>query len=81
VIEHSPRTRHKTEWSDPESSGELLSEFAVEGDSVRVRLTLDYRLTRGGPFAWLTERLFVRGQVQRSLQRSLLRLKHETEEG
>jgi uncharacterized membrane protein len=79
VVEHSPRTRHRIEWSDPESSGELLSEFGVEGDSVRVRLTLDYRLPRGGPFAWLTERLFVRGQVRRSLQRSLLRFKHEAE--
>jgi uncharacterized membrane protein len=79
VGEHSPRTRHRIEWSDPESSGELLSEFGVEGDSVRVRLTLDYRLPRGGPFAWLTERLFVRGQVRRSLQRSLLRFKHEAE--
>jgi uncharacterized membrane protein len=57
----------------------LLSEFGVEGDSVRVRLTLDYRLARGGPFAWLTERLFVRGQVRRSVQRSLLRFKHEAE--
>jgi uncharacterized membrane protein len=80
VIEHSPRTRHRIEWSDPESSGELLSEFAVEGDAVRVTLTLDYRLARGGPFAALTERLFVRGQVGRSLQRSLLRFKHEAEE-
>jgi hypothetical protein len=80
VIEHSPRTRHRIEWSDPESSGELLSEFAVEGEAVRVTLTLDYRLARGGPFAWLTERLFVRGQVNRSLQRTLLRFKHEAEE-
>jgi uncharacterized membrane protein len=80
VIEHSPRTRHRIEWSDPESSGQLLSEFAVEGDDVRVRLTLDYRLARSGPFAWLTERLFVRGQVNRSLQRTLLRFKHEAEE-
>jgi hypothetical protein len=79
VVEHAPRTRHRIEWSDPESSGELLSEFGVEGDSVRVRLTLDYRLARGGPFAWLTERLFVRGQVRRSVQRSLLRFKREAE--
>jgi hypothetical protein len=79
VVEHTPRTRHRIEWSDPESSGELLSEFAVEGDSVRTTLTLDYRLARGGPFAVLTERFFVRGQVRRSVQRSLLRLKHEAE--
>jgi hypothetical protein len=41
---------------------------------------LDYGLQRGGPLAWLTERLFVRGQVRGSLQRSLLRFKHEAEE-
>ena len=80
VLEHSPRTRHRIEWSDPQSAGELLSEFAVEGEAVRVRLTLDYRLARGGPFARLTEWLFVRGQVRRSLQRTLLRFKHEAEE-
>ncbi|MFL5870601.1 MAG: SRPBCC family protein [Solirubrobacterales bacterium] len=80
VLEHSPRTRHRIEWSDPESSGELLSEFAVEGESVRVRLTVDYRLPRRGPFAWLTDRLFVRGQVQGSLRRTLLRFKTEAEE-
>jgi hypothetical protein len=79
VVEHSPRTRHRIEWSDPESSGGLLSEFAVEGDSARVTLTLDFGLARRGPFAWLTERLFVRGPVRRSLQRSLLRFKHEAE--
>jgi uncharacterized membrane protein len=80
VVERSPRTRHRIEWSDPESSGELLSEFAVEGDAVRVTLTLDYRLAGGGPFGRITERLFVRGQVRQSLQRSLLRFKHEAEE-
>jgi uncharacterized membrane protein len=80
VIEHSPRTRHRIEWADPSSSGELLSEFAVEGEAVRVTVTLDYQLAGGGPFAWLTERFFVRGQVNRSLQRTLLRFKHEAEE-
>ena len=43
-------------------------------------MTLDYRLQRGGLFAWVTERLFVRGQVSGSLRRSLLRFKHEAEE-
>jgi uncharacterized membrane protein len=80
VLEHSPRTRHRIEWSDPESSGALLSEFAVEGDAVRVTLRLDYRIAGGGPFNRITERLFVRGQVVKSLQRSLLRFKHEAEE-
>ena len=80
VVEHEPRRRHRIEFSDPESSGELASEFAIEGETTRVTLTLDYRLARGGPFAKLTERIFVRGQVRGSLQRSLLRFKHEAEE-
>ena len=80
VIEHQPRRRHKIEFSDPESSGELVTRFAIEGEATRVTLILDYRLRRSGIFAWLTERLFVRGQVRGSLQRSLLRFKHEAEE-
>lgn len=80
VVEHDPRRRHRIEFSDPESSGGLLTEFAIEGEATRVTQTLDYRLPRSGPLAWLTERLFVRGQVRGSLQRSLLRFKHEAEE-
>jgi hypothetical protein len=80
VVEHSPRRVHRIEFSDPESSGELRTRFAVEGESVRVTLELDYRLARGGPFAWLTDRLFVRSQVRASLRRSLIGLKREAEE-
>lgn len=80
VIEHSPRTRHRIEFSDPESSGELTSAFAVEGEATRVTLTLEYRLARSNPFAVLTDRIFVRGQVRQALQRTLLKFKHEAEE-
>jgi hypothetical protein len=80
VLEHQPRRRHRIEFADPESSGELLTRFEIEGDAIRVSQTLDYRLRTGGPFAWFTERLFVRGQMRGSMQRSLLRFKHEAEE-
>ena len=80
VIDHRPRRRHEVEYSDPESAGRLVTAFAVEGEGTRVTLTLDYRLARSGPYAWIVERLFVRGQVRSSLQRSLLRFKHEVEE-
>ena len=80
VVEHSPRTRHRIEFSDPESTGELTSAFGVEGEATRVTLTLDYKITGGGPFRGLTDRLFVRGQVRQSLQRTLLRFKQEAEE-
>jgi uncharacterized membrane protein len=80
VLEHAPRTRHRIEFSDPESSGELLSEFAVEGEATRVKLTLDYSLERSGPFAVVSDRLFVRNQIRAALQRTLLRFRHEAEE-
>jgi uncharacterized membrane protein len=80
VVEHDPRRRHRIEFSDPESSGELLSEFAIEGEGTRVTLTLEYRLARRGVFAALTDRLFVRGQVHGSLQRTLERFRSEAEE-
>ena len=80
MLEHSPRTRHRIEFSDPESSGELTSAFGVEGEATRVTLTLSYTLRSSGPFKAITDRLFVRSQVQKSLQRTLLRFKHEVEE-
>jgi hypothetical protein len=80
VIEHAPRTLHRIAFEDPGAGGELETRFAVEGEGTRVTLKLDYALLRRGPFSWLTERLFVRGQMRQSLQRTLLRFKHEAEE-
>jgi hypothetical protein len=80
VLEHRPRRSHRVRFTDPQSSGEQLTRFEIEGDATRVSLTLDYRLRRGGVLAALTERVFVRGQVEGSLQRTLLRFKHEAEE-
>ena len=80
VLEHEPRRAHRIAFEDPQSSGELRTTFAIEGEGTRVTLTVDYRLAGRGPLAWLTDRLFVRGQVERSLVRSLIRLKHEVEE-
>jgi uncharacterized membrane protein len=80
VLEHQPRRRHRIEYSDPQSGGELLARFEIEGDATRVTLELDYSLPGGGPFTWLTDRLFVRPQVARSLQRTLAAFKREAEE-
>jgi uncharacterized membrane protein len=79
VLEHEPRRRHKIAFSDPQSEGELLTVMAIEGDATRATQTMDYRLG-GGPFAWISDRLFVRAQMRSSLERSLLRFKHEVEE-
>jgi hypothetical protein len=80
VLAHEPRTLHRIAFSDPESSGELTTRFAIEGEGTRVTLELTYRLGSSGPLAWLTERLFVRGQMRGSLQRTLARLRLEAEE-
>jgi hypothetical protein len=80
VIEHQPRRRHRISFEDPESSGELLTTFEIEGEGTRVTLELDYALPGSGPFSWLTERLFVRGQVQGSLRRTLAAFGREAEE-
>jgi hypothetical protein len=80
VIAHEPRTLHRIAFEDPESSGELTTRFAVEGEGTRVTLELSYSLGSSGPLAWLTERIFVRGQMRGSLQRTLARLRLEAEE-
>ncbi len=80
VLEHEPRRLHRVSFRDPESSGELVTTFAIEGRGARVTQELDYRLGRRGPFAWLTDRLFIRSQMRGSLQRSLARLKLEVQE-
>lgn len=79
VIEHEPRRRHRIEFADPQSGGELLTEFEMEGEGTRVTVTMDYRLTGGGPLSRLTDVLFIRGQLGRSVERSLARLRLELE--
>ena len=80
VLAHEPRTLHRIAFSDPGSSGELTTRFAVEGEGTRVTLELTYELASSGPLTWLTERLFVRGQMRGSLQRTLARFRLEAEE-
>jgi hypothetical protein len=80
VLVHEPRTLHRIAFSDPESSGELTTRFAVEGEGTRVTAELSYSLGSSGPFAWLTERLFVRSQMRGSVQRTLARLRLEAED-
>ncbi len=71
VLTHEPRTLHRIAFTDPQSSGELTTRFAVEGEGTRVTLELEYQVGRGGPLAWLTDVFFARGQVAGSLRRSL----------
>jgi len=80
VLEHEPRRLHRAAFRDPSSVGELRTSFVIEGEGTRVGQELEYRLRKRGPFAWLTDRLFIRSQMRGSLRRSLARLKLEAEE-
>jgi hypothetical protein len=80
VLEHQPRRLHRIRFEDPETEGELTTEFEIERDGTRVRQLLEYSLRVRGPFSAIANSLFVRSQMRRSLERSLLRFKHEAEE-
>jgi Polyketide cyclase / dehydrase and lipid transport len=80
VVEHEPRSRHRVEYEDPETTGQLTVTFAIEGEGTVVTQELDYRLRDRGVFAKVTDRLFIRSQMRGSLGRSLGRLRLEVEE-
>jgi Polyketide cyclase / dehydrase and lipid transport len=80
VLEHEPRRFHRVAFRDPESVGELRTRFEIAGSGTTVTQEFEYRLRRRGPFAWLTDRLFIRSQVHGSVARTLARLKLEVEE-
>jgi uncharacterized protein YndB with AHSA1/START domain len=89
VVEHEPRRLHSVEFSDPESSGTMTTRFEIvtgdnEGEGgaggTRVTQEVEYKPRSRGPLGPLTDILFVRSQVQRSLARSLERLRREVEE-
>jgi hypothetical protein len=80
VVEHEPRRVHRVSFEDPDTTGEFTVTFAIQGQGTVVTQELDYRLRQGGPFAKVTDRLFIRSQMRGSLGRSLGRLKLEVEE-
>ncbi len=80
VLEHEHRRSHRVEFSNPAMSGELAVAFVIEGEGTRITQTLTYGLSARGPMSVLASLLFVRSQVRRSVQRSLLNLKVYIEE-
>jgi hypothetical protein len=81
VLEHEPRRVHRIAFSDPTSKGELVTSFAIKGSGTEIQQKIDYALRSGGPFTWITDRLFIRSQVRGSMRRSLERLRAELGEG
>ena len=71
VVEHQPRTRHRIEFSDPESDGELLTVFEPIQEGTRLSQEFTYELRDAGAFARAADVFFVRSQMRASLTRSL----------
>jgi uncharacterized membrane protein len=80
VVEHEPRRLHRIEFSDPESEGELSTAFEADGGgATSVSQEVVYRVRDAGVLTRLTDPLFIRPQVARSVRRSLERLRTEAE--
>lgn len=86
VKAHEPRSLHRIDYDDPGSSGTLEAAFemlpadsAESGRRTRVSQRLDYRVKAGGPLRPVLDYLFIRPQMRRSLERSLVELRLEAE--
>ena len=80
VLAHEPRSLHRIEYEDPESRGRLATEFAIVPGGERltsVTQRLEYEITGGGILSRVTDLLFIRSQMRRSLERSLGALRLE----
>lgn len=86
VLSHELRSRHRIAYEDPSSSGELEVSFemvpasaAESGRQTLVCQRLVYGLTAGGPLRPVIDLFFIRSQMRRSLERSLIELRLEAE--
>ena len=80
VLDHEPRSLHRIGYEDPESRGRLATEFAIVPGSerlTRVTQRLEYEIKGGGILSPVTDLLFIRSQMRRSLERSLGALRLE----
>jgi uncharacterized membrane protein len=83
TVRHSlPAERIQTEVLEERLMGTQTVEFAPAEDGVgcAVILTLDYTLAKRGPFAWLTDVLFIRRAQHDALARTLRRFASEAAE-
>ena len=80
VLDHEPRSLHRIGYEDPESRGRLVTEFAIVPGGERltsVTQRLEYEIKGGGILSPVTDLLFIRSQMRRSLERSLGALRLE----
>lgn len=85
VVAHESRKLYRIEYSDPESEGALETVFemlpAEDGRLTKVTQRLTYSVKGGGPLSAVTDFLFIRSQMRRSLERSLQALRSEAVDG
>jgi hypothetical protein len=74
VVAYEPRGGQTLEVDDTRLRGTQTVAFEPEGDEVRVRLTLEYRLKQANP---IVDLLFIRRALRDSLNRTLTRFGHE----
>lgn len=84
VLAHQERSLHRIAFEDPAATGELETRFEIRpgedgGRVTGVAQSLTYELIGGGPLRAVTDVLFIRTQMRRSLQRSLIQLRLEAE--
>jgi uncharacterized membrane protein len=81
VVAAEPGERIVTQVYEERLRGAQAVAFTpVDDVATRVDLELEYTLTRGGPFAALTDLLFIRRALTDSLRRTLVRFSREAAE-
>jgi uncharacterized membrane protein len=80
VTHAQPARAHETVVLEDKLDGTQRVEFAPDGDGARVDLTLEYRVSVGGPLKPLVDVLFIRRAQNDSLARTLRRFTTEAEE-
>ena len=71
VTAYEARVGQTLSVEDERLRGTQKVTFTPSGDHVNITLELEYELKQQTPATWLVDRLFVRRQVETSLQRSL----------
>ena len=79
VLESAPG-RFRTRVFEEALAGEQTVLFEEDADGARIGLKLDYELTKGGPFAVLTDFLFIRRALRDAQRRTVRRFAVEAEE-
>ena len=79
VLESEPG-RFRTRVFEEALAGEQTVMFEEDAEGTRIGLKLDYELAKGGPFAGLTDFLFIRRALRDAQRRTVRRFAVEAEE-